>query len=175
MPRFKDDSLRLKSWDYANEGWYFLTLVCMDREPLFGEIEAGQIALNAFGRIVEQQWLRSAELRPSIRLGEYVVMPDHFHALVEIRLSRGDRQDCGDRQLSVPTGQSMPHRSPRSISSLVAGFKATCTREINRLRTIDGGRVWQSDYHDRLVRDEAEFQRITEYIKLNPTRWRTDP
>lgn len=165
--RFKDDSLRREGWDYSNPGWYFLTMACKDRQPLFGSIEEGKMFLNNYGRIVDSEWIQSAIIRPSIRLGEHVVMPDHFHALVQIL-------PCGDRQLSVPTELSVPTRPPRSISSLVAGFKATSTRKINEIRGFSGEKVWQSDYHDRIVRDEGELNRIAKYIAENPMRWRSE-
>ena len=77
-------SIRLAGYDYSRPGAYFVTLVCYQRQTLFGEIGSGEMRLNPLGEIVRDQWESTPSLRPDIRLGEYVVMPNHFHAIVII-------------------------------------------------------------------------------------------
>ena len=84
-------SIRLRSHDYSSPGYYFITLCCKNRECLFGEIVDHKMILNDFGRIVHDEWMRSATIRKEIELDEFIVMPNHFHAIVLIHDCRGDR------------------------------------------------------------------------------------
>ena len=68
-----------------------------------------------------------------------------------------------------------PYRSPRSISSFVAGFKSSATKYINQYRETPGSRVWQSRFHDHIIRNNAEYQRIKEYIEDNPNLDKPEP
>ena len=76
--------IRLPGYDYAQTGAYFVTICTSNRECLFGEIVAGEMRLNPAGVIVSNEWKKTAELRGGIRLGEWVVMPNHFHGIVVI-------------------------------------------------------------------------------------------
>ncbi|MEM9162343.1 MAG: hypothetical protein AAGC54_04655, partial [Cyanobacteria bacterium P01_F01_bin.4] len=75
-------SIRLHGYDYASPGAYFVTLCAYQRQCIFGEIVDGQMRLNEFGQIVESEWQKSAQIRHEIELADYVVMPNHFHAIV---------------------------------------------------------------------------------------------
>jgi hypothetical protein len=88
-------SIRLPDFDYTQDGAYFVTLCTQDREYLFGVIEGGEMVLNDFGVIVREEWEKSAAIRAEIELGEFVVMPNHVHAIVIIRdaCSRTRRDD----------------------------------------------------------------------------------
>ncbi|MGB8645104.1 MAG: hypothetical protein WCF84_07695 [Anaerolineae bacterium] len=77
-------SIRLKGYDYSQPGAYFITLVTNDRECLFGEIVNGEMRLSECGRIVQEEWLRTAKIRPNVQLDEFVIMPNHFHAVLII-------------------------------------------------------------------------------------------
>lgn len=77
-------SIRLKGYDYSKEGLYFITLVCQNRLPLFGKIDNGVMLLNDAGKMIELEWLKLKSRFPNIELHEFVVMPDHFHGIVEI-------------------------------------------------------------------------------------------
>ena len=156
--KYRAESHRRRGWDYATEGAYFLTLCTNHRLRLFGEVRNGIMLLSDYGKIVEEEWLRSASLREEITLGVFQVMPDHFHAIVHLT----------SPEMALPktdVNQKL-RRSPRSISSLVAGFKATVTRRLSLKR------LWQPNYHDRIIRSPAEYDRIAQYIKRNPERWK---
>lgn len=77
-------SIRLCGYDYAQEGLYFVTICCQDRMCLFGEIVNGEMVLNDAGRMVEKCWLAMPERYQNVILHEYVVMPNHFHAILQI-------------------------------------------------------------------------------------------
>jgi len=77
-------TIRLKEYDYSQEGLYFVTICCQDMICRFGKIENGDMILNDAGKIVYEEWENSAGIRKEIEIHEYVVMPNHFHAIVEI-------------------------------------------------------------------------------------------
>jgi REP element-mobilizing transposase RayT len=81
--------IRLQGYDYSRAGAYFVTVCTHDRLCLFGEIADRRMALNDTGKIVANEWMKSGEIRDEIELGEWVVMPNHFHGIVMIRT--GDR------------------------------------------------------------------------------------
>ncbi len=77
-------SIRLKGYDYSQAGLYFITICVQNRKCLFGEIANGEMILNDAGIMVENEWLKLPERFNNIQLHEYVVMPNHFHAILEI-------------------------------------------------------------------------------------------
>jgi putative transposase len=80
-------SIRLKGYDYAQPGAYFVTICTADRQPILGEIVNGAMRLSAAGRIVEQEWRRLVRHFPNIRLDAYVIMPNHLHGIIVINES----------------------------------------------------------------------------------------
>ena len=82
-------SIRLKGYDYSQSGLYFVTICCQDRICRFGKIENGEMVLNDFGKIIENEWLNMKNKYPNIDLSEFVVMPNHFHAILEIAANVG--------------------------------------------------------------------------------------
>ena len=77
-------SIRLKGYDYSQAGLYFITICCQNRIYRFGQIENGAMQLNDAGKLIETEWLNLKIRFPNINLHEYVVMPNHFHAILEI-------------------------------------------------------------------------------------------
>jgi len=111
-------SIRLRGYDYAQGGAYFVTLVARQRACLFGDIVHGQIKASSFGDVVLEEWLRSSRVRREIVLDAFVLMPNHFHAIVIV----GAVGAHGRAPLRL-------HRAPRSLGSFVAGFKSTVTSQ----------------------------------------------
>ncbi len=77
-------SIRLKGYDYSQAGLYFLTICVQNRLCLFGDVVNGKMILNDAGRMVEREWLDLPQRFSCIKLHEFVVMPNHFHSIVEI-------------------------------------------------------------------------------------------
>jgi len=162
-------SIRLKEYDYGQPGAYFVTVCTHHRECLFGEIVEGKIVLNPFGKIVEEEWMISANIRREIELDEFVVMPNHMHGIIAIR----DHHPVG------ATGRSPLHRIhrtlfPKSLGSFVAGFKSSVTKRINELHGTPGQPVWQRDYFEHVIRNEIDLDETREYIQNNPLKWLED-
>ncbi len=154
--------IRLSGFNYANSGGYFITLVTHERINLFGEIINGEMVTNGIGRIVCDEWVRSAKIRPDIELDYWCVMPNHFHAIIIMKESFS------------PSPGSALHRSPHSLGSIVAGFKASVTKRVKGINGSQGLPVWQRNYYDHVIRDEEDLNRIREYIINNPSKWELD-
>ena len=159
-------SVRLRHFDYSAPGTYFLTLCTENRECLFGEVIGGEMRLNDLGREVEAEWLRTRQLRRESELDAFVIMPNHLHGIVGI--SRAVRE--GEPENASAFGE----RAKRSISSMVAGFKAAATARINRMRGTPRAPVWQRNFYEHVVRDNDGLAAIRAYIARNPERWSRD-
>ena len=77
-------SIRLKGYDYSQAGLYFVTIVCQNRKHLFGKIQNGKMIFNDAGKMVNSEWLKITDRFKNIQLHEYILMPNHFHAILEI-------------------------------------------------------------------------------------------
>jgi REP-associated tyrosine transposase len=164
-------STRLKGYDYSQAGAYFIAAVTWQRENLFGEIVGGDMRLNAFGQIVQTEWARTPDIRHEIELGAFVVMPNHFHAIVIIHGLVGAD---GRPPLPYRLPRPLHGQTPKSLGSLMAGFKSSVTKQINVLRNTPAAPVWQRNYHDHIIRNDREMSRIWNYIEANPSRWEDD-
>jgi putative transposase len=109
--------------------------------------------LSAFGLLVERAWKELPARYATLDLDLFVVMPNHFHGLMFLHEVR---------------------ESTLSVSAVLQGFKAQTAREINKLRGRPGAAVWQRGFHDRIIRNEAEFGRVRKYIYENPVQWALD-
>ena len=160
-------SIRLRDYDYAQAGAYFITLCTVGRESLFGEMVSGAMWLFAPGLIVEEEWLRTAAVRSNVELDAYVVMPNHLHGIVipanEARATH---------RVAPTNGPAGP--ASGSIGAIVAQFKAVTTKRIHRLSGPEGLSIWQRNYYEHLIRNDRDLERIRDYIEANPSRWAHD-
>ena len=211
--KYRIPSNRLRGWNYASSGHYYITIVTAGRDRIFGDIVDGEMTLNDLGQIVYDEFFKSFELREELFLGEFVLMPNHLHAIVILDKSKctvrvagadGDvvgtdgRMESRDRvethgraslqcqrqsqQQSTPTTPQF-QRQPKSISSFVAGFKSSTVKRIddwidsNNLTMAKFNKnnpLWQSNYHDHIIRNETEYRHISDYIIRNPIDWKED-
>jgi REP element-mobilizing transposase RayT len=119
----------------------------------------GETILKPWGHIVEEEWLQSFAIRDYLALDAYVIMPDHLHALVQFT-----------RPAAVAAIEPREglHRPPHSLGSLIARFKASCTRRINLLRGCTAPPIWQRNYYETIIRNEEHLNRVRHYIERNP-------
>jgi REP element-mobilizing transposase RayT len=152
-------SIRLRGFDYTGPSTYFVTLVSASRLRCFARVRHGQTVLGSWGRIVQEEWLRSAEIRDYLELDAFVIMPDHLHAIVRFT-----------RPSDLPAGLAHTglYRPPRSLGSYIARFKASCTRRINLLRGCTEPPIWQRNYYETIIRSAAHLDRVRRYIEMNP-------
>ena len=167
-------STRLNGYDYSLAGAYFITAVTFQREKLFGEIANGEMKLNHRGEIVKEEWFTSANIRKELLLfpDEFVVMPNHIHGIVWIVEEDEKRIVVGANGRSPLQKQPYPHMRPRSLSSFVAGFKSSVTKRSRD--ELNETRIWQRNYHDRIIRNDRELNAIRSYIENNPRNWAED-
>ena len=141
-------SIRLPGYDYAQAGAYYITLCTSQRAHLFGHITSGRMALSDLGRATRQEWLHTPHMRPNVGLDAFVVMPDHFHAVVVIT-----------ERAEVATASGF--RSPsHTLGAIIRGFKAAMTRQANTLWGTSGQLLWQCNYYEHIIRDDADLDRI---------------
>jgi len=170
-------SNRLSGFDYTQNGMYFLTICAFNRACIFGDIVNGETHLNDIGEIVAEEWVKTSAMRHNVELGEWVVMPNHFHAIVMIEnppvgahCMRPNDRNCTSRA----HGSAPLRRDSCCIGSIIAGFKSAVTKQGNILRQTPGLPLWQRNYHEHIIRTENDLQRICEYIQNNPLRWQFD-
>ncbi len=183
-------TIRLKGYDYAQAGAYFITICTHQRTCLFGDVCDAKMHLNEIGKIVHDEWLKSPIIRAEIELGEFIIMPNHFHAIVwiidakttaptrSIAPRTGEppitpHTGTGDRPVA-PTQPTAPTLPPKSLGSLIAGFKSAATLRINQFRNTPHAPVWQRNYYEHIIRDEKAHQNIANYIINNPLNWQAD-
>ncbi len=175
-------SIRLRGYDYSRAGAYFITLCTQNRQCLFGEIVDGAMRLNPAGRLVADEWMKTAIIRHEIELDEWVVMPNHFHGILAIvdGCCRGDPPVAPkiDRPMTTPWTGDPPVAptgpKPRSVGAVMAGFKSAVTKRVNEWRNTPGAKLWQRNYWEHVIRNESELNRIREYIRHNPAKWELD-
>lgn len=129
--------------------------------------------LNRVGRIVVEEWERTEELRDNVKLDTYIVMPDHVHGLIRFQDPRLAGVEIG----SPPVEGGEPLREfatavAHSLSTIIGCFKAAATRRIHKLDGWEHVEVWQSSFHDYILRTQTAVQRARQYIRSNPQRLR---
>ncbi len=159
----KRRSIRLQGYDYSAAGAYFVTLCTQNGECLFGDIIADEMMLNVAGRIVVDEWLKTAEIYNTIELDEWVVMPNHFHGIVVFT----------DTVRAIRESPLQQRRNMR-LPKLIGRFKMLTAKQINAMRHTSGTKLWQRNYWEHIIRNESEFNRIQEYIHNNPAQWKND-
>jgi putative transposase len=162
-------SIRLPDHDYSQPGAYFITLVTHGRERLFGEIREGEMQLNDAGQIVWEIWNSLPARYPQVSVGTAIVMPDHFHGIVNISVSVGAVHELPRQRQRRITDQM--ERRRMTLPLVVGYFKMNSAKRINLLRGLDGLPVWQRNYYEHIIRNEAEYNRIHRYIEANASKW----
>ncbi|MCF6183388.1 MAG: hypothetical protein L3J56_01970 [Bacteroidales bacterium] len=168
--KYKTKSNRLQFYDYGSDGAYFITICTVKHLIEFGEIINSEMILNKFGEIVKTEWLKTEKMRKNVSLGEFCVMPNHFHAILffgEPILLFND-----NRLPHTPNYKNSFGKQKNNLASLIAGFKSTCTKQITD--TGNKSFAWQSNYYDHIVRNKRELKIIENYIRSNPRNWEND-
>jgi len=182
--KYHRHSIRLKGYDYAQPGAYFVTIVTWQRECLFGKIVDGVMQVNDWGNLAQNEWHRLVYRFNNVQFDEFVVMPNHVHGIVVI-LDRGMDESVGARQekpspiSESPLASPLPNGHPfgvlsGSLGAIVGAFKSTTTRWVNGIRRTPGAPLWQRNYYEHVIRNESEWARIRQYIQSNPTQWEID-
>ncbi|NDW10516.1 transposase [Dysgonomonas sp. 520] len=169
-------TVRLQGYDYSCEGLYFVTICTQDMKCLFGKVADvdGQdevndvgagfysarnaahhpfIILSELGEVIYDEWLALSDRFIDIRLHEFVIMPNHFHGIVELRAE----------QSPAPT-----------LADIICVFKSVTTKKCNKVNKAMGHKLWQRNYYEHIIRNDVSCAKIINYIQSNPENWVTD-
>ena len=157
---------RLRKYDYSQNGYYFVTICAKGKQKLFGEIvgdgvyDIPQVKLSGIGEIVNK-YIRQLDTQyNNVCIDKYIVMPNHIHLIVVISetTTKGNTLS-GTSQAPSPTNAILP--------KFISLYKRYCNREY-------GENLFQRSFHDHIIRNEADYQRIWNYIDTNPAKWKED-
>ena len=147
LPKRKQN--RLHNYDYTQTGAYFVTICTKDMKWLFGSINDGKMTLSENGIIAENELLKISSHFKDVIMNKHIIMPNHVHAIIVIVSGAVD---------SAPT---------MTIGNIIRGYKAGVSRLI-------GFSPWQRNFHDHVIRNQEDYNRIAEYVENNPARWTED-
>ena len=152
---------RIKGYDYSNQNIYFITICTHNHKYIFtltGEnSDRSSTSLNELGMIAKSELESIPNHYEGIRVDKCVVMPNHIHAMIVI----GCNDPAAERSRPFPT-----------LSTIVGLYKSGISK---RIHAIDPSiEVWQKSFHDHIIRNDREYQKIWQYIEENPLKWMDD-
>ncbi|NOU17220.1 MAG: transposase [Bacteroidales bacterium] len=198
--KYRIPSSRLQNWDYCWAGAYFITICTKDRKNYFGNITNGEMQLSGAGILGNVFWYEIKNHAKNVELGAFVVMPNHVHGILILNgengndnnnvIDIGNGNDMGIVVGNVETGHALslqPQPSQQTektigqqrfqnigkntVSSIIGSYKSAVTKHANRLGFA---LKWQERFYDHIIRNDGEYQRITQYIITNPLKWGED-
>ena len=167
-------SPRLRGYDYAAPGAYFITVCAHNRELLFGRIATDRMAMYRLGEAVAACWANLPKHFEHAVLDAFVVMPNHVHGIV---ILSDAAIGASDAPTTVGAGFKPARQAParrHGLSEIVRGFKTFSARRVNEIRGSSRTPVWQRGFYDRVIRREEELLQVREYIVNNTRRWAGD-
>ena len=167
--KYRIDSTRLRDWDYSSRGWYFVTICAHNRRPIFGRIVDSQMQLSLIGTVADAELRSLASHYRNVSVDKYVVMPNHVHVIIMI-----DGEHCFTPNVKSSIDAHVGFESPRrgSLSAIVRAYKAGVTRRCGEMGIHQ--EIWQSRFHDHLLRGDKVISAVREYIRNNPANWAMD-
>ena len=135
---------RMAHYDYATPNYYFVTICTNNKRCIFGTLYRN----NVYGDMAETGLQEIPNHFDKVHINKYIIMPNHIHAIVVL--------ENGAKELPVIIGQ----------------YKAYVTRKIHE---IDPDlEVWQTSFHDHVIRNQSSYERIWNYIDGNRQKWQED-
>jgi REP element-mobilizing transposase RayT len=165
--------LRLKGYDSAEAGVYFVTVCTKNRDCLFGDVVDGVMQLSVYGEIVSECWKAIPEHFRQAQLDEFVIMPNHVHGILAI-MEVGATHASPLRMPVSGTPRRPAGPKQRSLGAVIGSFKSVVSKRINEVRGSPGVSVWQRNYYEHIIRGDKELSRIREYVVNNPLQWEMD-
>jgi putative transposase len=163
-------SVRLKTFDYSQQGAYFLTICAQHNECLFKRVILEEMILNDVGTIVHECWSEIPRHFSDVELAAHVVMPNHLHGIVVLRGRARHavplRPDANARKFGAPVAGS--------IATIARSFKSAASKRIHHVLKRPAIQVWQRNYFEHVIRNQDDFNKTSEYIRVNPARWDFD-
>ncbi|MDO8675430.1 MAG: transposase [Candidatus Omnitrophota bacterium] len=177
--KYRVRSARLKQWDYASVGGYFVTVCVKDRQCVFGNVIGGKMRLNELGKTADQCWQDIPKHFPYVGVDEYVVMPNHMHGIIIIRdvksMKSVETQHCcvsTNTNTNIQLSKTFYHLKSGSLSVIMRSYKSIVAKTIHRtgLKTF----AWQPRFYDHVIRNDVDLNRIRQYVETNPSQWADD-
>jgi putative transposase len=184
-------SIRLKGYDYSRSGLYYITICVHKKVSLFGHIENNKMILNESGKMIENEWIKLPQRFRDIELHTFITMPNHFHAIIEIKNQNFPIEDNEIFQnLNLNTNDlklisenvvenSIESNPKHNLGNIIGAFKSITTLEyingVNQLgwQSFDR-RIWQRNYWESIIWTEKAYKSISQYIQNNPQNWKGD-
>jgi REP-associated tyrosine transposase len=151
-------TLRLPNHDYSHAGPYFVTICTQNKVCSLGTVQGEHVDLSPTGKVVRESWYSLPERFPRIVLDEFIIMPNHLHAILSF---------VGEGLAPPSSGCSLP--------SVIGAFKSISTIRINRLLKRANQPLWQRSYYDHIIRNGDDMKNAQRYILENPLMWSLDP
>jgi REP element-mobilizing transposase RayT len=183
--RYRVQSTRLRDWDYSSDGYYFITICVKNKECLFGDIVNTQIELSAIGAIAKEYLTAIPKHFQNAIVDEYVVMPNHVHAIISIENNdRKNTSGCGDTMsgrdtiygvsttATTPRANEFSKHFPGSLSVIVQQCKASVKRWCSKNGYPDF--QWQRLYYEHIIGTEEELHNVRVYVVNNVMKWELD-
>ena len=178
-------SIRLKGYDYAQAGLYFITICCENRICRFGNIENGEMILNEYGKIAHHEWVKLSERFPNFELDAFQIMPNHIHGIIVLNtvgatlaVAQNDEKTQNDIIAQNDENDIRAGVNPApTLFDVVGAYKSLVANgclEIYKTRNETMGKLWQRNYYEHIIRDEQSYQKISNYIINNPVNWAED-
>jgi len=151
-------NIRLRGYDYSQAGYYFITICVENGHEMLGKVIVGDaplrvplVELTEYGIFVEAQIQKINHIYPHVLVDNHIIMQNHIHILAVIK--------DGTRRGASPTKAVIPQ--------IVQSLKSMTTRQF-------GFNMWQRSYHERIIRNQVEYQNKWQYIDENPAKWAED-
>ena len=168
--QFGRRSIRLKGYDYSQAGGYYVTIVTQLRESFLGKICGGEMIFNDAGRMVNIEWGSLQERFPNIETDAFQVMPNHLHGIIIIH----NHEPVGAGLVPAHATRATTRVAP-TLGEIVGAFKSITTHKY--IQGVDEfawpvfyKRLWQRNYYEHILRDQADYERIAGYILDTPLR-----
>ena len=165
-------NIRLKEYVYSAAGYYFVTICIKDKHEMLGRIIVGDAPLRVpccelseYGVFADAQIQKINHIYPCVSVDKYVIMPNHIHMIAVVNDRVNSEESGTNNKESGTRGGASPTKAV--IPQIVQSMKSMTTKQF-------GFSLWQRSFHDHIIRDEADYQRIWQYIDENPARWAED-
>ncbi len=183
-------SIRLKGYDYSQAGAYYITACVKDKMCMFGRVVDEVMMLNDAGIMIDKWWQKIPGKFQDIELGEYQIMPNHFHGIFVnvgadpcVRPVSREADSINEPHIvsndAIDTSASLGEHIGSPLQRIMQWFKTMSTNEyIRNVKTKDwppfNRKLFQRDYYEHIIRNEEAYNNIAEYIGNNPKNWNND-
>lgn len=170
----KRKAVRLKDYDYRQNGCYFITICTHEKKHMFGNIVGIKMIKNQFGEIICNELKTIEEHHKNAEILNSVIMPNHIHIIIKLETIANNPGAIEYNEFGKPL--------QGSISTIIGSFKSSVSKTIHLVEATFENKgmvhipttVWQPRFYEHIIRDEDDYWRIWKYIDENPQKWNDD-